>query len=181
MESEGEESLALVYLAQTADPFIHPSCSVPCFSSIILPNTLLTSSTGPLVTLVHWSLSHLFRSPALLTMDDTLCYPASSAIAPPSPPFSSLPSSPSSGGMEVLFSYKRSHPLTLPATVPVAAPTATATSTDGKGDASRPATAAAAATAAARPVDLKYLIDCLVREMLTDKSRTELFAQGETV
>lgn len=83
--------------------------------------------------------------------------------------------------MEVLFSYKRSHPLTLPATVPVAAPTATATSTDGKGDASRPATAAAAATAAARPVDLKYLIDCLVREMLTDKSRTELFAQGETV
>jgi hypothetical protein len=48
--------------------------------------------------------------------------------------------------MEVLFSYKRSHPVSMPA-----------------------------------KSTIKDLIKYLLEEMLSDKTRPELFAQGETV
>ena len=53
--------------------------------------------------------------------------------------------------MEVLFSYKRSHPITLDR------------------------------TSAPGPLDIRYLIKYLLDHLLSDKTRPELFAQGETV
>lgn len=55
------------------------------------------------------------------------------------------------GGMEVLFSYKRSHEVSLPC------------EDDGK-----------------KPT-IKYLIKWLLDNLLSDQTRPELFAQGDTV
>lgn len=55
--------------------------------------------------------------------------------------------------MEVLFSYKRSHPVSLPAVVPETG----------------------------RDLDIRYLIKWLLENILSDKNRPDLFAQGESV
>lgn len=56
-----------------------------------------------------------------------------------------------SGGMEVLFSYKRSHDVKLPCQ-------------DGD-----------------KPPTIRYLIKWLLDNLLSDKSRPDLFSQGDTV
>ena len=57
-----------------------------------------------------------------------------------------------SGGMEVLFDYKRAHQVQIPKK-----------------------------TSSNADVDIRYLIHWLVENLLTDKTRTDLFAQGESV